>query len=181
MTNEIFSQAVPYLKPTVLDSEPAITLSRENSPVLQVVNEDLLVAYLVDSGDHFTYIQQRHLDEACVSVSQLHSIAVSNLKSLAEQKLVVREYGAVYAAFMGGNFEASLLLLDAMWDDWFSHVVRDSFMVAAPARDVLAFCDASSSEGVDELRQVIRRVENGDRLLQPHLYRREDNSWQTIA
>jgi hypothetical protein len=81
----------------------------------------------------------------------------------------------------GLNFEASLLLLDAMWDDWFSHIVRDSFMVAAPARDVVAFCDASSPEGVAELRQVIRRVENGDHLLQPHLYRREDKTWQTIV
>lgn len=116
-----------------------------------------------------------------MSVSQLHTIAVSNLKGLAEQNLVVREYGPIYAAFIGGSFEASLLLLDPMWDDWFGHAVRDSYMVATPARDVLAFYDASSSKGVNELRQVIRRGENGDHLLQPRLYRREDKSWQAIA
>lgn len=179
--NDIFSQAFPYLKPTVGDSETTIALPRDDSPVLKVLNEYLLVAYLADSCDHLTYITQRVLDEARVSVSELHSIAVSNLKSHAEQKLVVQQYGPVYAAFMGGNFEASLLLVEPMWDDWLDHVVRDSFIVAAPARDVLAFCDASSSEGVAELRQVIFRVENGDHVLQPHLYRRVAKTWQTTA
>ncbi|WP_175425752.1 DUF1444 family protein [Trinickia violacea] len=174
-------KAIAYLKPTVKDAVPTTSLSQRESAVLQVINEDLVVAYLVDAGTHFQYVEHCHIEEEGLSVDELHGIAVSNLQSLAEEKLVVREYGPIYIALLGGNFEASLLMVHAMWTDWYAHLVQGAFMVAAPARDVLAFCDASSADGVAELRQVIQRAENGDHLLHPHLYQRVGLEWQTIT
>ncbi|WP_175948145.1 DUF1444 family protein [Burkholderia pyrrocinia] len=174
------SRAIAYLKPTTKDVGPTVSLPRPGSPVLQVINEDLLVAYLVDMGDHFEYVQHWHLEQEGMSADELHGVAVSNLQNLAEERLVVREYGPIHVALMGGNFEASLLLVHSMWSAWYAHLVKNTYMVAAPARDILAFCDASSTDGVAELRQVIQRVQNCDHRLHPHLYRRSGLEWHTI-
>ena len=164
----------------VQDSAPAISLSREDSPVFQPFTEGLLVSYVVDAGSHFEYVQHRHLDQEGVLVEQLHSMAVSNLQALAEEKLVVREYGAIYVALMGGNFEASLLTLDVMWSHWYAQLAQEGFVAVAPARDLLAFCDSSSTQGLMELRQVVQRSGNCDHPLHPYMYQRTDDRWQQV-
>ncbi|CAM2186195.1 DUF1444 family protein [Burkholderia latens] len=176
----ICARAIAYLKPMVQDSTPAISLSREDSPVLRPFSDDLLVSYVVDAADHLAFIQHRHLEHECVSVDQLHSIAVSNLQALAEEKLTVREYGSIYVALMGGNFEASLLTLDAMWNYWYAHVAPQGFVAVAPARDLLAFCDSSSAQGLVELRHVVERSGECDHRLPSHLYRRIAGDWKQL-
>lgn len=180
-TSSFCQQAIAYLKPAMRDEEPALSLSKADSPVLRSISEDLLVSYVVDAGDHLRFVQHRHLEQEGASTDELHDIAVSNLERLAEEKLTVREYGPIYVALIGGNFEASLLVVHAMWMHWYAHLVHDTFMVAAPARDVLAFCDASSADGVAELREVIRRVQGGDHRLPPDLYRRVGLEWHKFA
>ncbi|HEX7910324.1 MAG TPA: hypothetical protein VF534_19850 [Paraburkholderia sp.] len=179
--SDICPRAIAYLKPIVQqDSTPAISLSWEDSPVLRPFTDDLLVSYVADAGNHLEFVQHRHLEREDISVDQLHSIAVSNLHALAEEKLVVREYGSIYVAFMGGNFEASLLTLDVMWNHWFTHLAQEGFVAAAPARDLLAFCDASSAQGLVELRHVIERSGDSDHRLHPHLCRRIGTEWKTL-
>ncbi|NWK46448.1 hypothetical protein [Ralstonia pickettii] len=179
MTESDFcTRAIAYLKPVQQDSTPAISLSREDSPVCQPFTEDLLISYVVDAGHHLAYVQHRHLDRESVSVDHLHSMSVANLQALAEEKLVVRQYGAIYVALMGGNFEASLLTLDVMWSDWYAHLAPEGFVAVAPARDLLAFCDASSVQGLVELQQVVERSWNCDHPMHPHLYRRTGARWQ---
>lgn len=176
--SDICTRAITYLKPMVHDSAPAISMSPEDAPVLRPFTEGLLVSYVTDTDDHLTFIQQRHLEQEGVSVGQLHSMAISNLQALAEEKLVVREYGAVYVALMGGNFEASLLALDVMWNNWYAQLAQEGFVAVAPARDLLAFCDASSEQGLVELRQVVQRSIKCDHPLHPHMYRRIGTGWQ---
>lgn len=176
--SDLCTRAIAYLKPVEQDSTPAISLSHEDSPVFQSFSEDLLIAYVVDAGDRLAFVQHRHLHQETVSVDQLHSMAVSNLQALAEEKLVVRQYGAIYVALMGGNFEASLLTLDVMWSHWYAHLAPESFVAVAPARDLLAFCDATSVQGLVELRQVVERSQNCDHPLHPHMYRRTGTKWQ---
>lgn len=180
-TSSFCQQAIAYLKPAMRNEEPAPSLLKADSPVLRSINEDLLVTYVVDAGDHLRLVQHRHVEQEGVSTDELHGIAVSNLERLAEEKLTVREYGPIYIALMGGNFEASLLVVHAMWMHWYAHLVQDTFMVAAPARDVLVFCDASSTDGIAELREVIRRVQGGDHRLSPDLYRRVGLEWHKFS
>lgn len=181
MTSSFCNQAIAYLKPAMRDEKPALSLSKADSPVLRSISEDLLVAYVVDAGDHLRFVQHRHLEQEGMSTDELHNIAVTNLERLAQEKLTVREYGPIYVALLGGNFEASLLLVNAMWTHWYGHLVQDTFMVAAPARDVLAFCGASSTDGIAELREVVRRVQGGDHRLPPDLYRRVGLEWHKFA
>ena len=57
------TKAIAYIKeylPKECDS-PVVKLSEKNSLVVQNLGNGFLVTYLVDEGDHFSYIQNRHL------------------------------------------------------------------------------------------------------------------------
>lgn len=175
-------KAMAYLKIEVPDAgEPAFELTAEDSPVIHVLGERLLAAYLVDEGESFAYVQYRHLREAKIDAEELHTAAVRNLAALAESRVEVRAYGSIYAVLMGGNFEASLTLLDGFWSEWFAHLAPNGFVAAFPARDILAFGDASSAEAIRELNELCQRGStNVDHLLTNTLYRRVGSSWQPL-
>ena len=173
-------KAVAYLKPEipVSDPAPALLLGADDSPILRPFAPGLLTTYLIDEGESFSYVQGRDLREAGIAADELHRQAVANLAELAEGKVTVRASGPVWALFVDGTFEASLLLLDDLWTHGLRAYARDP-VVAIPARDVLAFCDADSAAGVSELRAVVKRVwPTGDHLLSESLHRRVDGMWR---
>jgi hypothetical protein len=88
-----------------------------------------------------------------------------------------QKHGPIYAVFLDGNFEASLLLLDDLWDKELSKFVEGHFTAALPARDVLAFSDSASVDGIIELKKIVARVVNGDHLLSSSLYHRDGHKW----
>ena len=108
------SRAIAYLKPD-LTGKPRlkaprrrVELSGPDAPVLRPLTDGLLVAYVVDQGDHFEFVQHRHLEEEGCSEEELHTVAVENLARQASGSLQVARNSEVFAVLMGGNFEASL-------------------------------------------------------------------------
>jgi len=177
-------QAVAYLMPSLPGAEATVTLSELDTPVISDLNNGLLVGYLVDQEDHFRYIQQRHLLGAGITEAMLHQNAVDNLAALlGKTGAKIQPYGDSFAVFFGGNFEASLVLVDALWDEHLAHLAPNGFIVAIPNRDILAFCDAKSETGVERLRQIIGRFGSGDHPITPTLYRRNPatHTWHPYA
>ena len=138
-----------------------------------------MVAYVVDQQDSFLYIQNRDLETEKVSEEQLHKIGLENLVSYATKKnLRVVPQQNIFAVLLDGNFEASMILLDNLWDGPFRQFVSGQFAITLPTRDVLAFCDAASQVGLDELRTVAKKLQNSmDHPLSQTLYIREDGRW----
>jgi uncharacterized protein YtpQ (UPF0354 family) len=172
-------KSVAYLKVANEGEHDALTLSADDSPILRPLGDDLLAAYLVDEGDAYSYVQGRHLEEEGLDRDALHGIALENLSALVNTRgTTIRSYGQIFAVLMGGDFEASLIMLEVLWEQHFRDYVNGDFAVAIPARDILAFCDASDAVGLDELRQLIARVwPNGDHLLSNRLYFRRGGAW----
>ena len=179
--SENWTRAIAYLKPNLIndDSEVTVSLNHEDSPILRDLHNGLLVAYLVDEGTRFDYLQNRHLIAAGIDEERLHKTAIGNLYSLAERQLRVQPYGPVFTLFMDGNFEASVLLLETVWDISFAKYVKEDFVAAVPARDVLAFGDSSSPEAVAELHAIIERLKltGADHPVSTALYRRRHGNW----
>ena len=83
---------------------------------------------------------------------------------------------------MGGNFEASLLLVDELCDETYCHVVENDFVAVIPQRDILAFCDSESDVGEAQLIETIARIwPSEDHLLSDKLYRRVDRQWEVYG
>jgi uncharacterized protein YtpQ (UPF0354 family) len=179
-----WTRSIAYLKRKLPeDGSPAVSLGHEDSPVLTDLNNGLLVSYLVDEGNKFIYVQNRHLLAAGIDEKTLHRVAMDNLYRIAEGHLKIQPYGTVFAVFMEGNFEASVLLLDTVWDNSFANYIREDFVAAIPSRDVLAFGDSSSAEGIAELRAIVDRVgtSSSNHIVSTSLYRRRNGVWSAYA
>jgi hypothetical protein len=80
----------------------------------------------------------------------LHQQGLSNLADIAEEITITENEGLLY--FSGnGNFEASLLLVNHIWDDWLTDYCPNGYIAAIPARDILVVCDKNDSEGIIKL------------------------------
>jgi len=173
-------RAIAYIKATLPpDDTQTMTLDLANSPVIKKVAPSLTAAYVVDTGNSFTYIQHRHLSAAGITAEELHSKAVYNLAAMAQTQVKVQPYGNIYAVLMGGNFEASLILLDGFWVQSCAHLAPNGFVAAFPARDILAFTDAANTQGIQELHQLCARVgSTSDHPLTTQLHSYASGIWQ---
>jgi uncharacterized protein YtpQ (UPF0354 family) len=160
---------------------------RDDQPVLAAaavdlvsrpLAEDMAVFYLVDLGNVYKYVTNWQLADEGVTPAELHEIAIRNLTQLIiERDMKVDQYQDIFAVMMGGDFEASVLLLDQLWDDIFRQFVDGDYAIAVPARDYLAFCDSSSKKGIQQLRQLIRSVPpDADHLISDRIYIRSEGS-----
>jgi uncharacterized protein YtpQ (UPF0354 family) len=177
-------RAIAYLKANLSEEDGDVFLEGDDEPVVMNLNNGLLVTYLVDQGDHFDYIQQRHLKSAALDEVQLHQIAIGNLATmLSEHGANLRKSDVAFGVLFDGHFEASLILLDSLWDGELAHLAPNGFIAALPTRDILAFCDAASEAGIAQLQRIIERVEGGDHPLKPILYRRDSrtHTWRPHA
>lgn len=174
------TEPIAYLKQRILGADPSlvVALGDDDSPVLTPLGGDLLVSYLIEQGDQFTYVQGRDLAKFGGSSRTLHERAVGNLARMSEGRITTREAGSIQALFLDGIFEASLLLMDDLWDERLRPYFTSAPLVAVPSRDVLAFGDRSSAAATEELRAVIDRVwPHGDHLLSRTLYVRDNGRW----
>lgn len=156
-------------------------LDAESMPVLRDLGNGLLCSYVVDVGPQFQYVQNCHLAEQGVTANELHDIALRNLLHTVADEIDVRRFEHACAVVCGGNFEASLLLIDSLWEMVFEELVAGPIAAAIPARDILVFCAAGNPRGIAELRDVIERVwPLDDHTLTRNLYVRVDREWRVF-
>jgi len=157
----------------------ALSLPEADQPVVTALGNGLCVVYLVDSGDQLVYVQNRDLPGTNLTPGGLHELGLHNLGERGAGKTRMQQHGPLYAFLMDGMFEASLILLDHLWDENLAHIAPNGFVVALPSRDVLAACDAASVEGISALRDLVSRVfdNGGSSLLTRNLYRRRHGNW----
>src|SRR5205814_345088 len=114
------------------DGGPVIVLRNPDNPVFRRLGYGLTAVYLVDEGDHFTHVQNRHLAEAHLTQEELNTQAIRNLAAFANQHATVQSHGAIYVVLAEGNFEASMLLVEEFWSSWYGHLAPNGFVVAFP-------------------------------------------------
>ena len=176
--------AIAYIKAVNPEGGgPVVQLPPEATPVVRGYSDDLCICYIVDCGKHYKYVQECHLSLDGIDRDELHRIGLLNLRAaVAQRQARVQPYQGVFAFLMRGDFEASIILLDDLWDGEFRQFVTGEYAAAIPARDLLAFCDSSSADGIAELQRIIERVQpTGDHLLTRAIYVRRDSRWQPRA
>jgi uncharacterized protein YtpQ (UPF0354 family) len=116
-----------------------------------------------------------------VTQDQVHAQALVNLAELANRsKLSMKDYGGFYGLTCDTHFEASLILLDQLWDKSLAPWTPNGAVAALPKSDILAFCDAANEAAQDELRTVIERFKDGDHPISTALFRRVGKAWQPL-
>lgn len=156
-------------------------LSKEDAPF---ANEhlvgDLWIVYAIDTPDSMLTLQRSHLSDLGLEVSELKELAVTNLTRILPP-IERHGEGPVYMLTAGGDYVASLLLLDDVWAE-LQHETSGAILAAVPSRDVLLFTDSSSKEGLEQMKATISRVmESGGYLVSNTILKRSDTGWEVFS
>lgn len=151
-------------------------------PVAEPLLGDLWIAYVLDQPRGMTYVsREHHLPELGLSEDELRARAVANLWGAHDH---VRVHGIPGAGHLlltcGGNYEASLLLVDELWDQLAPHLKGDP-VVAVPTRDVLALMGSEDDEQIAQIGRAADQIyEQGSYPVWPNLLVRREGRWAEL-
>jgi len=152
---------VPVLKDKAWLEEINQSLKAEGNQkvmenVHEVYNEELVIAYAEDSPQSIRYLTPARLAELKLDSKDLRKLVCSNLERLLPTVDMQLEAG-VYRIRAGGDYDASLLLLDSVWENS-KLEVRGEIVAAIPARDFLIVTGSEDGEGLKVLMAIAEKV-----------------------
>jgi uncharacterized protein YtpQ (UPF0354 family) len=155
------TRIVPVLKDRAwLEETRQTMLSRGAKEAPEHVSEDfsaeLIVLYAEDSPTSIRYLGPKDLEQVKVKKTELRALACENLQRLLP-KIERRGTNGVYMLTAGGDYEASLLLLDAMWNAGELDVKGD-VVVAIPARGLLLVTGSQHPQGIKTIQQMAKEA-----------------------
>lgn len=120
-------------------------------PVFEDLNSELVVVYAEDSSKRVRYLTDS--EDLGVARKDLRKLAVANLGRILP-KVEMRQHDDAFALLSaGGDYEASLLLFDDIWNGGQIKVDGD-IVVAVPAKDVLLVTGSHNRKGLEVVRQL---------------------------
>jgi uncharacterized protein YtpQ (UPF0354 family) len=141
------------------------------------LNPYLDVLYAEDTEFNIRYLGTADIKSLGIDSDCLRSNAVENLK---RELPPIESHGAngYYMLTAGGNYEASLLLFDSIWNSS-NFVVNGEIVVGIPSRDLLFVTGSNDDENINRLRDVCKKVvaESGYSLTSV-LFIRKGNMWE---
>jgi uncharacterized protein YtpQ (UPF0354 family) len=137
---------------------------------------DLHVLYASDSEYAIRPLREDDLPELGISGADLRSIAVENLRRILPPiEAQQNEYGGMMTC--GGTYEASILLLDKVWDQVQEHY-SGPVVACVPARDMMLFGNSIIPEALDMIRDIADEIEeSGSYLISRTILIRQDGQW----
>lgn len=173
------TRALPYFSPaqSAEETAPLHVFGSADAPIVRVFSTTLIITYMVDEPGALVFVRERDVERNMRE--DLHTRAVANLRAhAARRKLRFEPSGALYIAKLDGEHDASLLLLDELWDPGTRVADLDGELVAVvPSRSALIFTGSNTRGGIPELRAAIpidRRV------LSPELLVRRSGAWESF-
>jgi len=157
------AQVVPIIKDRGWLAETQAALKSRGTKSLpeyisEPYNDELSVLYAEDTPNNIRYLAAKDLEDAGVLRADWRALAVANLKRMLP-KLELRAGPLVSMIVAGGNYEASLLLLDDLWTQGaIPAKVDGDVVVAIPSRDLLLVTGSRNAAGVAQLRALAAQL-----------------------
>jgi uncharacterized protein YtpQ (UPF0354 family) len=175
---ETLQRIIPVVKAVEHESSDAtpIDLPPEDLPVSRPLVADLITLYAEDFPDRFVFVSQRRMEQLRLTPNELHALALENLSGRLPE-IQIHGESPRHMITCGGNFEATLLLHNNLWD-----AIAGSLpgypMVAVPARDLL-FVSGSDWNGAYQFLSELANKELEDKryTLSKQVFIRKDGTW----
>jgi uncharacterized protein YtpQ (UPF0354 family) len=163
----------------VKDAQYVAHFEPEHEPPAEHLCGDLWVVYAEDFPDRTPSLKRSRVREAGIDESELSELAKHNLRRLmppAER----HGDGPWYLLTAGGDYTASLLLFDGLWEE-LANLVDGRVVAVAPARDTLLFTGSDSEEGLTAIRKHASDIiTSGNYLISATMLVRVDGRWDVF-
>ena len=126
---------------------------KEMENVYDDLNPDLIILYGEDSPKNIRYFREKDLAEAEIDRAELKALACENLKRLLHSKIQRLGSNGLFILAAGGDYEASLLLIDSVWADLEKEVTGD--IIAIPTRDLLIVTGSHDQAGIERMKYIV--------------------------
>jgi len=144
------------------------------------LNGDLVILYAEDSPKNIRYLTPSDIAGLKLSREKLRGLACENLKGILP-KIELHGDDGLYMLSAGGNYEASLLLLDSIWSKE-NLAVKGDVIVAIPTRDILLVTGSSDKEGISKLKALAKKsYDEGSYRLTQKLFVRRGGKFTSFA
>lgn len=179
MSGVDFNLALPYLSPAQSpeDTAPLHAFGSLDGPIVRPFSDSLIVTYMIDEPGALVFVRERDVEKDVRARDELHRRAIENLRAHAQRKkLRFETKGPMQLAKLDGQHDASLLLLDELWDPPTRIMDPDGELIAAvPSRSTLMFTGSATRGGLPELRATCSRA-----LLSPEVFVRRRGVWESL-
>ena len=153
---------VDILASTLGDTAAATPISPDTEPVSVELAYGRVI-YVIENeqqSTHYELVQHGDLTLAGMTQAQLHASAISQLTQFANHYLeLIERQDELFELTVGGEFEASLVLIDELWAEVMPKFVGVSPVVAIPHQDRLL---VGHHEHIDRLRAESQRCDSSD-------------------
>lgn len=126
----------------------------EQDHVVEPFNDELFIVYVEDDPTRMRYIMSG--ENIGVARDRMRALAIENLKRILP-KIELQTEGDVAVLSAGGDYDASLLLIDEIGSGGQIKMNGD-IVVAVPARDVLLVTGSRSRAGVKKVRELAAKL-----------------------
>jgi uncharacterized protein YtpQ (UPF0354 family) len=172
------SRIIPVIKDRAWLAETRQALiARGAKELAEHVYEDfspeLVILYAEDSPTNIRYLGPTDLELGGIDRKELRTLACGNLLRLLPK---IERHGSngLYMITAGGDYEASLLLLDSIWTDLKAEV-QGEVVVAIPTRDLLLVTGSQFPQGIAKLKELAKNsADKGAYRLTPQLFVHRD-------
>lgn len=167
---------------------PGVDPSQVSLPAMRATGGIFGVQYMIDEGAHYIAVAVSELEQAGMTLDELHQAAIRNLRKLVtsgQPGLKLRRLNredtqaqAVQVTLDGEN-EASLVLLDDLWDKAFLKHIPNGVMAVIPARNVCVFLDMASvtQGGLGDLMDVVTQKHQERNGAFSDILHRQNGKW----
>ena len=164
---------------TISDSRFLRLLNSPSKMVTEHFCGDLWIVYAIDEPETFSTLKHESMINAGVAESEVRALAVENLQRILPSAECQGD-GPWYLMKNGTSYTASLLLVDAIWDQ-VADMVAGDIVATVPTRDVLMFTGSESAEGINAIR--VRSAEmcyRGSQAISDTLVIRRNGTWSVF-
>lgn len=133
------------------------------------LTRELVVVYAEDTPENVRYLFAEETEKLGVRPAELRALAVKNLRALLPDVRVEDVRDGVHMVVADGNYEAALLLSDALVATL--PAVDGELVVAIPSRDLFLFTGSENDAAVEALRGFAAKMsEEAPYSLTPSLF-----------
>jgi uncharacterized protein YtpQ (UPF0354 family) len=174
------------------EDDQKIKMSLNSNPIVtEKISDGIVLCYVLDMGNTFEMISQKHLNDFGLTIQDVKQVALRNLTNkvnsnckvgvmdLSDQNPKIKPF---YRIEMDNNFNPSMMLLDEFWETTAKQIVKsDTIAVSIPAKNILFFSDMKLMESFRTMRPVANQMYDSsvqDNIqLTKNTYIRKNGKW----